>query len=1361
MIPQQQLVFGLLACQAGYMTFEQLQTAIDHASETVDAATGSGTDVLDFEQLLCQQFQIDDQSRAKVHQMLAELQRAPADRDLETLASTAATYEGSLDVGVSTSDGHRFRVLAPLDGGAGGMGVIHIAEDSELGRQVALKQIRNERADREFDRQKFRLEAEITGNLEHPGIVPIYSLGTDDTGRPYYAMRLVSGEDFGQEIAGFHAQRAANSANFDSVEFRSLIDRLIAVSQAVDYAHSRGVIHRDIKPSNLMLDRSGRLRILDFGLAQSNAWHLPHGDLTTVGQLLGTLDYMAPEQADTAESVDHRADIYSLGATFYCLLAGRAPYAATPRLSPLEKLRLIATEKPAALRAIRSDVPEELDQYLASLLAHDRRDRPMSAAHVAEAVAKFCNTKQLTEVTGELNKLNRLSRQSVDIAWPPTEDASNHSTSTVKNSNRNRSRRWLSSALGLLSLCGILAAAIIFAIDLNQGQLIIESEADVTVSLHKNGKPYDTIEIKPGTQTTKLFADEYQITIASGSDNVSIDNGSFVLKRGEMVVARVKSHNSTPNQESKQERPPTSSEPLYNGKTLDDCLRTVRIERDPALVGAASQGLIALCSGENREQIKNTMLEILLKLDSSRSDVRFVDENAVNVLQNILPDNDRVNLFSALLSGKDFALTNRLLIVLGGGFLPEEYIRAIGSHLTTGTKEHYPETFKRATDKIVNQLARFRSVSASEQLLQSQALDADFWLSVDWIGLRRNGDYPQRFTDALIKRCMSIVRLNRCDASYCMALRQLYGWRNSPKFTDSFLNEITVLLDSAAVKDNREFVSIENVQGPALHEGLLAESPRNRQHVIFSSERNNRSSTAVLSILHFLSGLERPIPQTLADRVRKLEMTKRDATSDIENWENVLVKVQWPEFVVMSTFQPRNKNLALVKSIRERPASFWYDALVYQAAYTVLSRQVNDSGVPANEKPSRVPKPKEAKKTDKDARPPRPSKVQDVDNSREITYAGKTLTQCLDTIRWERQPEQLDAAFKGMRVLATDQNRERIAKVIVETIPKVDGARQRVGDSAFDRVAIRNLEAILPRERFNEAIKLLLNPERPKLAMRIVQYLSGTAEIDALNDIARLIDVPECSEQAARSLASLMTHSDIDVRDNAARYLTDAKTKTFWPMINWNRYLTPSRYPQDHYPQSLIDRIAVESAEVISTADEYDHAFCGACINLAYWAKSTPFEEEFLSSLARHVKALAGRDAVVLVETPAFAAFEAMPTRRVSFPNRLATHLRMDRGERTYLTNPLFAVLSLVRAIDQPLPNDLRDCLQELAASDSLQDVEQVILLRSRFSWPRLNQRVQKRSPVFWHQYFAAREAKIILAKREESAKAALSDEKP
>jgi serine/threonine-protein kinase len=305
--------------------------------------------------------------------------------------------------------GPRYRIIRPH--ARGGLGQVSVARDEQLCREVALKEIRPERGDDPQLRRRFLAEAEITGQLQHPGVVPVYALEEGSDGRPYYAMRFVEGKTLAEAIAQYHLLPTL-------LAFCGLLQRFVAVCQTVAYAHSKGVIHRDLKPANVMVGDYGETLVVDWGLAKrlgesalgratgestgdspstgSPAESEPRtlvygprgaGGITEDGQVLGTPAYMAPEVAAArVEEVGPAADVYGLGAMLYELLTDQAPYRGQ---GAEEVMRQVRQGPPPSPSRLRSSVPRALEAVCLKAMARASADRYAGAADMAAEVDRW------------------------------------------------------------------------------------------------------------------------------------------------------------------------------------------------------------------------------------------------------------------------------------------------------------------------------------------------------------------------------------------------------------------------------------------------------------------------------------------------------------------------------------------------------------------------------------------------------------------------------------------------------------------------------------------------------------------------------------------------------------------------------------------------------------------------------------------------------------------------------------------------------------------------------------------------------------------------------------------------------------
>ena len=319
--------------------------------------------------------------RAEAMTLLEEMAQRSADE------TSAPSHAVSDDADAPTQLGN-YRIIRLL--GRGGMGEVYEAEQQRPKRLVALKVVHPHLVSRAL-LKRFEYEAEVLGRLDHPGIASVLEAGTADGPRgprPFFAMELVRG------------RRLDHWVEQNKPDLRRRLKLLIDICQAVQHAHQHGVIHRDLKPSNILVNDDGQPKILDFGVARAI-----EGDGTAAasetlhtesGALVGTLQYMSPEQAaGDVKRLDTRSDVYALGVIAYQLLAERLPYDVSGKLLP-DALRVICQEEPTRPGTIRKSLRGDLETIVLKALAKEKQQRYASSAELAADVRRYLDYEPIT-----------------------------------------------------------------------------------------------------------------------------------------------------------------------------------------------------------------------------------------------------------------------------------------------------------------------------------------------------------------------------------------------------------------------------------------------------------------------------------------------------------------------------------------------------------------------------------------------------------------------------------------------------------------------------------------------------------------------------------------------------------------------------------------------------------------------------------------------------------------------------------------------------------------------------------------------------------------------------------------------------
>tara|TARA_R110002049_G_scaffold4601_5_gene32746 strand:+ start:1041195 stop:1044746 length:3552 start_codon:yes stop_codon:yes gene_type:complete len=471
-----------------------------------------------------------------------------------------------------------YRLLKPL--GRGGMGSVFLAEHERLQRKCAIKLLPRERG---FDvdwRERFDREMQAVASLQHPNIVAATDAGEAD-GWHYLVMEYLDGLNL-----------AELTRRLGPIPIADAISIMIEVCQALSAIHDAGLVHRDVKPSNVMLTREGTVKLLDLGLVFD-------GDssadmrLTTVGHVLGTLAFAAPEQLSDGQSVDARADLYGIGATLFQLIAGEPAHGYAQGIAPLV---IDKTSRPArTLRSVVADVPEKLDALVAKLLDRERDRRPTDSQSVALQLARIAPAIGLRPLATRAIRTSDPDSAIETSATPPIMPASPPP--------KKPRARWL---LGGFAAAAI--AAIVMYVQTDRGTLVIESPLDdLTVSILREETPVEELKVSTGANRTTLRSGTYTVQISAGSDGLTLSDESIQVTRGADTVVSIRQEESA-NDHSTVSTKNASHEKLYQGKPMAYWTNVMRVERDVETLGDAMDAIASLAEPNHVDAVQSILV---------------------------------------------------------------------------------------------------------------------------------------------------------------------------------------------------------------------------------------------------------------------------------------------------------------------------------------------------------------------------------------------------------------------------------------------------------------------------------------------------------------------------------------------------------------------------------------------------------------------------------------------------------------------------------------------------------------------------------------------------------------------------------
>lgn len=401
-------------------------------------------------------------------------------------------------------------LLEPI--GKGGMGQVFRARQKVLERDCAVKIIRQDRLQSEESVERFLREARVAARLKHPNIVAIYDANVAD-GVHYLAMELLNGETLADVVKAAGPLAIGRACRY-----------VLQAAMGLQHAYEQGLVHRDIKPQNLFLEKaSDQIKILDLGLARIRETptngETVTGDLTREGEVMGTPDYMAPEQALASRSADHRADIYSLGCTLYFLLTGRPPF---PGGSLTEKLLAHQQREPVAMEHLRGAAPDRLIHALKKAMAKQPEDRFQTPAEFAQALAPLESAEQFIAMGPTVTAIqDTLPGRKFDTTTMPSRDI-------VKSRSSTTVVLVILSVVAAIACCPLVIVGIGF---LGAGALVLTPAREDHVHQMPVKMPEPIDLAAPGPPPIKVKPPDEKIIDTGVTEVKKFDGRDFALSR--------------------------------------------------------------------------------------------------------------------------------------------------------------------------------------------------------------------------------------------------------------------------------------------------------------------------------------------------------------------------------------------------------------------------------------------------------------------------------------------------------------------------------------------------------------------------------------------------------------------------------------------------------------------------------------------------------------------------------------------------------------------------------------------------------------------------------------------------------------